>query len=268
MATYLLTWNSEPLNWFDLEGDIKEIQKKGTLKGNWSCGVTKKIVPNDRIFLMKLGKDPRGIIASGWTISSSYSDEHWDEELASQGKKAVYVEIDFDTILKPENIFPRKNLEKGIYSEMFWSPQASGVTIQEDIAEKLEDDWAKFLKRPRISREDIFPDEAETQLTFKEGAVKTVKVNYYERDKQAREVCINHFGLDCGVCGFNFEENYGEIGKGFIHVHHLKSLAEIGKEYELNPLKDLRPVCPNCHAMLHKRKPAFSIEELVKKINR
>ncbi len=151
---------------------------------------------------------------------------------------------------------------------MFWSPQASGVTIRKDIAEELENDWAKFLKRPRINRENIFPDEADTQLTFKEGAVKTVKVNYYERDKQAREVCINHFGLDCRVCGFNFEENYGEIGKGFIHVHHLKSLSVIGKEYELNPIKDLRPVCPNCHAMLHKRKPAFSIQELIKKIRK
>ncbi len=114
MATYLLTWNSDPANWSDIDDDVKEIQEKGTLKGRWSCGITKKIVPDDRVFLIKLGKEPRGIIASGWTISGSYPDDHWDEEPASQGKKAIYVEINFDTILKPENIFSRKNLFRNV----------------------------------------------------------------------------------------------------------------------------------------------------------
>ena len=63
------------------------------------------------------------------------------------------------------------------------------------------------------------------------------------------------------VCEFNFEAFYGERGKGFIHVHHLSSLAEIGQEYEVDPVNDLRPVCPNCHAMLH-RKGNIGIEEL------
>ncbi|WP_431146162.1 HNH endonuclease [Bacillus cereus] len=69
-------------------------------------------------------------------------------------------------------------------------------------------------------------------------------------------------GFSCVVCGFNFEERYGQMGKDFTHVHHLKELSQIGEEYEINPIEDLRPVCPNCHSMLHKRKPAYSIEEL------
>jgi 5-methylcytosine-specific restriction protein A len=52
------------------------------------------------------------------------------------------------------------------------------------------------------------------------------------------------------------------LGQGFIHVHHLKELASIAKEYEVDPIKDLRPVCPNCHAMLHQRKPALTISKL------
>jgi len=64
------------------------------------------------------------------------------------------------------------------------------------------------------------------------------------------------------VCNFDFEKNYGEVGKNFIHVHHLKPLHEITEKYELNPINDLRPVCPNCHAMLHRRKGCFSIAEL------
>ena len=69
-------------------------------------------------------------------------------------------------------------------------------------------------------------------------------------------------GYQCLVCGRNFEATYGEIGKGFIHVHHLTPIYSIGKEYELNVDTDLAPVCPNCHYMLHRKDPPYTIEEL------
>lgn len=107
------------------------------------------------------------------------------------------------------------------------------------------------------------PEEIEDETRYVEGAVRTIWVNVYERDEGARAECIAHYGLACAVCGFDFETIYGSIGKGFIHVHHLKPLSEIRQEYEVNPVADLRPVCPNCHAMLHRRKPdPYSIEEL------
>jgi 5-methylcytosine-specific restriction protein A len=64
------------------------------------------------------------------------------------------------------------------------------------------------------------------------------------------------------ACLFDFKEKYGGIGERYIHVHHLKPLAEIKKEYELDPIKDLRPICPNCHAIIHRRQPALTIEQL------
>lgn len=73
---------------------------------------------------------------------------------------------------------------------------------------------------------------------------------------------LDHYGATCVVCGFNFAAIYGEIGNGFIHVHHLKDLATVGGEYEVDPIQDLRPVCPNCHAMLHVETPAMSVERL------
>jgi len=84
-----------------------------------------------------------------------------------------------------------------------------------------------------------------------EGALKEIKVNAYERDRKARQACIDFHGTDCKVCGLDFGSRYGEIGVGFIHVHHVVPLASIGDEYEVDPVKDLVPVCPNCHAMLH-----------------
>jgi len=105
-------------------------------------------------------------------------------------------------------------------------------------------------------------EEIEAETHFKEGAVKQVRVNAYERNAEARKAGIAHYGRKCAVCRFDFGERYGELGEGFIHVHHLRELATIAQQYGVNPIEDLRPVCPNCHAMLHRKVPAMSIEEL------
>jgi len=99
--------------------------------------------------------------------------------------------------------------------------------------------------------------------TFNEGAKKQILVNTYERSPLARAICIQHHGLNCSVCGLNFERTYGEIGIGFIHVHHINPLSEIDKNYEINPVTDLRPVCPNCHAMIHRRTPPYTIDDTI-----
>jgi len=66
----------------------------------------------------------------------------------------------------------------------------------------------------------------------------------------------------CVICGFDFGTVYGDDFRGFIHVHHLKPLSEIKKEYEVNPITDLRPVCPNCHAIIHYGGRLRSIDEV------
>ena len=64
------------------------------------------------------------------------------------------------------------------------------------------------------------------------------------------------------ACDLDFEARYGSIGRNFIHVHHEVPIADIGADYEVNPVRDLKPVCPNCHAMLHRQDPPLSIEAL------
>lgn len=102
----------------------------------------------------------------------------------------------------------------------------------------------------------------ETEFTYPEGALLRITVNAYERDDKAREACIAHHGTSCAVCGFSFQDFYGALGSGFIHVHHLKPLSQVGEGYQVDPVADLRPVCANCHAMLHRRNPLLSIEQL------
>lgn len=100
-----------------------------------------------------------------------------------------------------------------------------------------------------------------------EGAVRQIVVNAYERDIKARERCIDHYKARCWVCRFDFEEFYGPEAKGFIHVHHLKPLSEIAKEYKVDPIADLRPLCPNCHAFVHLGPVTRDVDELRSMLN-
>ena len=102
--------------------------------------------------------------------------------------------------------------------------------------------------------ETHYPDEAGTEnQSFPEGAKQTVQVNRYERSPEARAQCLEKFGTRCKVCEMSFVETYGTFAKDFIHVHHITPLHQISESYEVNPETDLIPVCPNCHAMLHRQ---------------
>ena len=132
--------------------------------------------------------------------------------------------------------------------------------LQNTTMRKIRGIFDEFKSKEDFTPEIIYPDEIEANLL--EGSKKEVIVNSYERNPIARKKCLEHFGYNCSVCNINFEKIYGVIGKSFIHVHHLKQISDIKKEYEVNPIKDLIPVCPNCHAMLHKRNPPYSVDEL------
>jgi hypothetical protein len=105
------------------------------------------------------------------------------------------------------------------------------------------------------------PEEIPASVHF-EGAAREIKVNAYERNPLARKLCLEVYGCSCVVCGFNFEKVFGQFAAGFIHVHHLVPLSDIGQSYEVDPIRDLRPVCPNCHAAIHMSGVVRSIEEV------
>ncbi|MDF4434455.1 HNH endonuclease [Vibrio parahaemolyticus] len=112
-----------------------------------------------------------------------------------------------------------------------------------------------------INTEKVFPEES---FAYVEGASVSIKVNRFERNPRARAACISHYGAVCKVCNINFSNIYGDIGAGFIHVHHVKPISEINEEYIVDPVTDLIPVCPNCHAMLHRKNPPYTVFELKK----
>ena len=120
--------------------------------------------------------------------------------------------------------------------------------------------YRRFLVQEQV--EFSYPEEILNPTKFVEGAKKQIIVNSYERDRRVRNKAIEIHGLNCSVCDINFENVYGQIGIGFIHVHHLKPLHTVDETYEVDPEIDLVTVCPNCHAMIHRSNNPLSIEHL------
>lgn len=168
MPTFLLTWNPKKWNWKSLEKDIETVRAKGKKRDTWSVGITKRITEGDRVFLMKLGEPPRGMIASGWVQSETFSDKHWDIEARKQGKDALYVSVVFDTILEPNHVLRLDHLKYSIPRKMHWTPQSSGILIPTIVADELEKVWAEFTNQPVTSTFINIPEEIEGK-TFREG---------------------------------------------------------------------------------------------------
>ena len=100
------------------------------------------------------------------------------------------------------------------------------------------------------------------ESTLAEGALKTVELTVYERNATARRLCIAHYGPTCQACCLNYEDKYGPIGADLIHVHHVTPLSAIGEAYQVDPVRDLIPLCATCHHVVHRRDPPYSLTEI------
>lgn len=123
---------------------------------------------------------------------------------------------------------------------------------------------------------DISPDDdnvepivaESTYLPMVEGKEKTRIQTYYERNPKLRIRAIKIHGTKCVICGFDFGKRYGPFGEGYIEIHHIIPHSSIKGEHEIDPQKDLVPICSNCHRMIHKPRDMWlTIEEMKKIIN-
>ena len=163
----------------------------------------------------------------------------------------------------------RDEVKKEISNCNEWDKLISYLNIKPDINSNTNNMIQKEVKNDEIfvltetDENNMFPEEISSE-DYSEGAVKTILVNKYERNIKAKNECIKFYGTQCKVCGFKFSEKYGHKFENKIHVHHIKPISEIGEEYQIDPIKDLIPVCPNCHMILHSKgkNEVYTIEEV------
>lgn len=261
---FLFTWNPKKYDWGELPKLIMQIQNCGSALCNWQCTSYNMIRPGDRAFFMCLGVVPKGIFGSGYVKSFPFKARDWDQSAGDIFVVSIEFEFLFDPRTQP--ILELDRLQSGNLANQTWTPQGSNISIKNEFVKELEELWFDCLNNRNSFSESSIIANNETAEVYMEGKAAEVVQTRYERNPGAREKCLKHFGYMCSVCEFDFEKCFGDIGKQFIHVHHLKLISKPGQTHRVDPHADLRPVCPNCHAMLHKRNPPFTLEELKEKM--
>lgn len=105
--------------------------------------------------------------------------------------------------------------------------------------------------------------DTDTDIIRHEGRLTETTILHRQRNRAARQKCLEDSGYTCFVCGFNFEKAYGELGKNFMEVHHTKPLATYSEEHVI-PQSELCALCSNCHSMVHRHREALDVNELKK----
>lgn len=144
------------------------------------------------------------------------------------------------------------------------------------ISQKCLNLYIKFycyknnLNLDEIKKEVEKDMKEEEDQTLEEGEATKSSSTRYERNPKARKKCLDYYGCKCYVCGIDMEKEYGSgLGRGAIEVHHIIPVSQRGGSYIINPIKDLRPLCPNCHAIVHrKRDEVMDVDELKTTYNR
>ena len=260
-TTFLLTWNPNNWPWDNLEEQVRTTAAGRPVDDHWSCGNTKRIKLGDRVFLLRQGVEPRGIMAAGWAASASYEGLHWDAERRNRGDIALHVDVRFERILNPDydEILSLEALQVGPLRSVNWSTPASGIQIREGV-EHLERLWAQ-----RVGVHQTIADEAFGAI---EGESLVALGRHRAREQWLRNEKIAEFKnanggrLPCQACQFDFFQAYGEIGRDYAQVHHLKPLSDRTKP-SLTKLNDLAVLCANCHVMIHRGDKVRTLEELM-----
>lgn len=243
---FVLTWNPSiwPMTIEEIEKVIEALANGEPVQWQWSTGSRKSgINPGDRVVLLRQGTSDRGIVAVGTAMGAIYEDVHF----ADESKTANYVDVAWSDMVLPDERLTIEDLEAVTTSTNWDSFYGSGRRLADADAIAVLGAWNAMNPSLTMTRTG---DEGVAGLP--EGAKKSVTVNRYERSQINRRKCLEAHGAACAVCNIDFGVFYGNIGEGFIHVHHVTPVSAIGTDYVVNPVTDLVPVCPNCHAMLHR----------------
>lgn len=181
-------------------------------------------------------------------------DEDWSEPGKGQSIEHIRLVLEKGYQLK---IFPMEHTrtEEGRAKIKSFEP----ILIDKNLV-KGSGRW--YAVSDNGSEKTAIAEEVLAPETYIEGATSVISVNAYERNPKARMACIEYYGFKCFICDFDFERLYGAIGKRYIHVHHEAALSSLKKEYVVDPVNDLKPLCPNCHAIIHRTHPPMAVDEL------
>jgi len=253
MSQYAVIAQNDESQWDDIKGELYHYPStyKSILTKGCKIIYYKGLLKNKKYEKERLSNKPHyfgiGVIGDSIPDDNSTKNDIYCEILDYQEfKKAIPAKINGEYL----EFIPESKKSN------YWRFGVRGISG--DVYQKIINSSTTIPYIPRLPSESSDFESSDTT----EGKKKLRYSSYYERNPINREKAIEIHGLTCMACRFNFEAEYGQHGKGFIHVHHIKPLNETG-ETLVDPKTDLIPLCPNCHAMVHKNKNhTLSLNEL------
>lgn len=201
------------------------------------------------------------------------------DDMQHAEKEKIAVFLKYVDIMRKQNAKVEMSINQNLCAQIdedIWKYAWKNLRIRISVIPEKNDedyleksvfvDWAEYAMGMMLSLLNIEKMD-NVEMLYLEGGRTQVLTNKYERNPVNRQLCLLANGYACKTCGFDFEKQYGKIGYKFIHVHHIEKISAHDTAYYINPGEDLIPVCPNCHAMLHREEPPLSPEKLIEIIH-
>jgi hypothetical protein len=234
MQTYLLTWNPKLLVWSSLEEIVEKLRRQGSAEGTWSMGSRKHAAVGSRIFLMRVGLEPRGLVGSGTVSGEIRPRKHWDPKKAKEGKTYPQAPIRWDALSR-EPFLAIDALERIEDKRGFWSPQAGGITIPPAEAARLEAAWrlvAPYPRKPQPPANDLPQGDDLLDVAVEVGALAE-SVALREASPPLAVGVLGGWGAGKSFVLHLFEERLREIRCHTLPQSELADFPYVGHVYAI-----------------------------------
>jgi 5-methylcytosine-specific restriction protein A len=243
MTAIILAWDPDHSDGWNHAAAVERVRETGQVLTSWAVDGPVDVHAGDEAWLWLQGRR-RGLLGHGLVVSGEAPGAA-QPAAGERNMGSRRITVAFDALLRSgDQILP--GVLADAVPEVPWEDLAQPALALDPMLES----------RVRAVWRELGPAQAPDPVhlvpgSYPEQAVSRVQANRFESNVEARRICVAHHGTSCAACGFSFESAYGETGTGFIQVHHLVPAGQIGNDYELDPVTDLVPLCPNCHAMAH-----------------
>lgn len=214
--------------------------ESGFFRAVWDIsGAAGTLEPGSDVWFAVSGERP-GLAGHGVVTSSPYALAGPQD---SPDDRLHLVDLDIDVLLPLNETVPLGGLPAEVHALL---PEPGGVSgLDRSAGENLRRIWSASAANGPAGYPHPLPGSLPQQ------AVRWSLASRYEADPDAARICRVHHGPVCSACGLDPEAVFGAAGAGVLQVHHIVPPALLSDEYELDPVTDLVPLCPTCHAVAH-----------------
>lgn len=195
MTAYLLTVNPDVSDTSDFLAEEAKLFRQGRVPeaSYWSTR-TLTHGAGDRVYLLRQGVEPRGIMASGWLVTGEVEP---DESFRGDGSEANYVWVAWDAVLDADDLLPLSIL-KDLAPNTYWHPNSSGTRVKPEDEDAVDQAWADHLDQFDRSLIGSGEDQVGIEPSYAEALTR---VRLHQR--AFRRLLLAHYDHECAYCGLD-----------------------------------------------------------------